>query len=67
MANRPAQPLVLAPPQRAKLEALSRSRQKRLRGRVEIILAVYKAAETGRTIELPLKNDPVLKARPAGK
>lgn len=31
---------------------------------VEIILAIYKAAETGRTIELPLKSDPVLKARP---
>lgn len=31
---------------------------------VEIILAVYKAAETGRTVELPLKSDPVLKARP---
>ncbi len=30
---------------------------------VEIILAIYKAAETGRTIELPLKSDPVLKAR----
>ena len=30
---------------------------------VEIILAIYKAAETGKTIELPLKSDPVLKAR----
>jgi predicted dehydrogenase len=30
---------------------------------VEIILAIYKAAETGRTVELPLKSDPVLKAR----
>jgi len=30
---------------------------------VEIILAIYKAAETGRTIELPLSVDPVLKAR----
>ena len=31
---------------------------------VEIILAIYKAAETGRTIELPLKSDPKLHARP---
>ncbi|MCH8047082.1 MAG: Gfo/Idh/MocA family oxidoreductase [Planctomycetes bacterium] len=30
---------------------------------VEVILAIYKAAESGRTIELPLKSDPVLKAR----
>ncbi len=30
---------------------------------VEIILAVYKAAETGKVITLPLKSDPVLKAR----
>jgi len=30
---------------------------------VEIILAIYKAAETGRTVQLPLKSDPVLKAR----
>jgi predicted dehydrogenase len=30
---------------------------------VEIILAVYKAAETGKTVKLPLKSDPVLKAR----
>ncbi len=30
---------------------------------VEIILAIYKAAETGRTVELPLKSDPVLQAR----
>lgn len=30
---------------------------------VEIILAVYKAAETGRAVELPLKSDPILKAR----
>ncbi len=31
---------------------------------VEIILAIYKAAETGKAVELPLKSDPVLKARP---
>ena len=30
---------------------------------VEIILAIYKAAETGRTVKLPLARDPVLKAR----
>lgn len=30
---------------------------------VEIILAIYKAAETGKTIQLPLAKDPVLKAR----
>jgi predicted dehydrogenase len=30
---------------------------------VEIILGVYKAAETGATVKLPLKSDPVLKAR----
>lgn len=30
---------------------------------VEVILAIYKAAETGREVLLPLKSDPVLKAR----
>jgi predicted dehydrogenase len=30
---------------------------------VEIILGIYKAAETGRAVQLPLKVDPVLKAR----
>jgi predicted dehydrogenase len=34
---------------------------------VEIILGVYKAAETGKTVKLPLKSDPVLQARKAGK
>ena len=34
---------------------------------VEIILGVYKAAETGKTVKLPLKADPVLKARTAAK
>jgi UDP-N-acetyl-2-amino-2-deoxyglucuronate dehydrogenase len=33
---------------------------------VEIILAIYKAAETGRAVNLPLKNDPTLKARKRG-
>ena len=30
---------------------------------VEIILAIYKSAETGRPVRLPLDRDPVLKAR----
>jgi predicted dehydrogenase len=34
---------------------------------VEIILAVYKAAETGKPVKLPLASDPVLKARATGK
>lgn len=34
---------------------------------VEIILAVYKAAETGSAVKLPLASDPVLKARKKGK
>ncbi len=33
---------------------------------VEIILAIYLAAETGQTVRLPLAGDPVLKAREAG-
>ena len=33
---------------------------------VEIILAIYKSAETGRAVALPLASDPVLKARKAG-
>jgi predicted dehydrogenase len=33
---------------------------------VEVILAVYKAAETGRAVKLPLIGDPTLKARTAG-
>ena len=32
---------------------------------VEIILAVYKAAETGQTVNLPLDSDPVLESRKA--
>jgi hypothetical protein len=30
---------------------------------VEIILAIYKSAETGRAVRLPLARDPTLKAR----
>ncbi len=33
---------------------------------VEIILAIYKSAETGRSVKLPLASDPVLKARKTG-
>ena len=33
---------------------------------VEIILGVYKAAETGRAVALPLKSDPVLRVRKTG-
>ena len=33
---------------------------------VEIILAIYKAAETGQTIKLPLDGDPQLRAREVG-
>ena len=33
---------------------------------VEIILAIYKAAESGRAVKLPLPADPVLKARKCG-
>ncbi len=33
---------------------------------VEIILGIYKAAETGRAVKLPLASDPVLKARKQG-
>jgi predicted dehydrogenase len=34
---------------------------------VEIILGVYKAAEMGKPVKLPLKADPVLKARKSGR
>jgi predicted dehydrogenase len=34
---------------------------------VEIILAVYKSAETGKAVKLPLARDPLLKARRTGK
>ena len=33
---------------------------------VEIILGIYKAAETGRAVKLPLRSDPPLKARKTG-
>jgi len=34
---------------------------------VEVILAIYKAAETGKSIELPLKTDPALSAKSTKK
>jgi predicted dehydrogenase len=54
------------------IEAVRNNRPPAIDGRegrrsVEIILGVYKAAETGKTVKLPLKSDPVLKARSAAK
>jgi predicted dehydrogenase len=37
------------------------------RAPVEIILAIYKSAETGKAVKLPLPSDPKLKARKSGK
>ena len=34
---------------------------------IELILAIYKSAETGKPVKLPLAADPVLKARMKGK
>ena len=50
------------------LEAIRQNRKPAIDGRegrrsVEIILGIYKAAETGKTVKLPLASDPVLKAR----
>jgi len=56
------------------LDAMKQDRAPAIDGRegrrsVEIILAVYKAAETGRSVKLPLASDPPLNARnrPAAK
>jgi predicted dehydrogenase len=54
------------------VEAVHKNRRPAIDGHegrrsVEIILGVYKAAETGKTVKLPLKADPVLKARKAAK
>jgi predicted dehydrogenase len=54
------------------LEAIHKNRRPAIDGHegrrsVEIILGVYKAAETGKTVKLPLKSDPVLKARAKAK
>jgi predicted dehydrogenase len=50
------------------VEAIKKDRTPAVDGRegrrsIEIILAIYKAAETGKAVKLPLKNDPQLKAR----
>jgi UDP-N-acetyl-2-amino-2-deoxyglucuronate dehydrogenase len=50
------------------LEAIEQGRKPAIDGHegrrsVEIILAIYKAAETGKRVKLPLKSDPALKAR----
>jgi hypothetical protein len=37
------------------------------RAPVEIILAIYKSAETGKAVRLPLSADPSLKSRKKGK
>jgi predicted dehydrogenase len=34
---------------------------------IELILAIYKSAETGKAVKLPLASDPVLKGRSKGK
>jgi predicted dehydrogenase len=52
------------------VEAVRRNRPPAIDGHegrrsVEIILGVYKAAETGKSVTLPLASDPVLKARRA--
>ena len=50
------------------LDAISKDRDPAIDGAqgrrsVEIILAIYKAAETGRAVKLPLAGDPSSKAR----
>ncbi len=50
------------------LQAIKTGRQPAVHGpegrrSVEIILAIYKAAETGRSVSLPLASDPALKAK----
>jgi predicted dehydrogenase len=54
------------------MEAVHKNRRPAIDGRegrrsVEIILGVYKAAETGKTVKLPLKGDPLLRARQGAK
>lgn len=54
------------------VDAIRKDRDPRIDGHegrrsVEIILAVYKAAEIGRRVQLPLQSDPALKARKAAK
>jgi predicted dehydrogenase len=50
------------------VDAIKKNREPAIDGRegrrsIEIILAIYKSAETGRSVKLPLKGDPPLKAR----
>jgi UDP-N-acetyl-2-amino-2-deoxyglucuronate dehydrogenase len=54
------------------LDAVHKNRKPAIDGHegrrsVEIILGIYKAAETGKTVKLPFVTDPVLKARKAAK
>jgi predicted dehydrogenase len=53
------------------VDALKKDRPLAIDGRegrkaVEIILAIYKSAETGRAVQLPLAKDPALKSRRHG-
>jgi predicted dehydrogenase len=50
------------------VDAIKKNRQPAVDGQegrrsIEIILAIYKAAETGKAVKLPLKGDPTLVAR----
>jgi predicted dehydrogenase len=54
------------------IEAIKKNRPPAIDGHegrrsIEIILAIYKAAETGRAVKLPLANDPTLGARKRDK
>jgi UDP-N-acetyl-2-amino-2-deoxyglucuronate dehydrogenase len=54
------------------VDAVRKNRPPAIDGRegrrsVEIILAIYKSAETGKAVRLPLASDPVLKARSEAK
>ena len=54
------------------VDAIKKKRPPAIDGRegrrpVEIILAIYKAAETGKSVSLPLASDPALKARKKAK
>jgi predicted dehydrogenase len=54
------------------IDAIKRDREPAVNGpegrrSVEIILGIYKAAETGKAVTLPLAGDPPLKARRKGK
>jgi predicted dehydrogenase len=54
------------------LNAVKRGKQPLIDGpegrrAVELILAIYKSAESGKPVKLPLANDPPLKARAKGK